>query len=193
MKYQITSRFHQQESFRAAPHNGIDLKMEIGEPLRSIKSGIIHLRDYGTENAGKTILIDGEDGKTYIYGHLSSFNVKEGQSVSEGDLIGFSGNTGHSTGAHLHFGIKEGERFIDPSPYTDLLEKMNDSERLTTIIPKEEVASQTHSFLEVLNSHTDIYSNFFQSLKLQMISLFNLIDYSMLVQHFQNLLQFFSW
>lgn len=192
MKYQITSRFHQQESFRSVPHNGIDLKMEIGEPLRSIKSGIIHLRDYGTENAGKVILIDGEDGKTYIYGHLSKFNVKEGQSVTEGDLIGFSGNTGHSTGAHLHFGIKEGERFIDPSPYTDLLEKMNSPKRLTTIIPKEEAISQTHSFLEVLNSHTDIYSNFFQSLKLQMINIFSSIDYPMFVQHFHNLLQFFS-
>lgn len=48
---------------------------------------------------------------------MSDVTVKVGDKLNYGDLIGYSGNTGHSTGPHLHFGIKDGNRFIDPSEY----------------------------------------------------------------------------
>lgn len=175
MKYKITSRFLEQESFRNHPHRGIDLKMEIGEPLRSIQNGIIHVRDYGSQNAGKTILIEGEDGRTYIYGHLSKFNVKEGQTVHAGDLIGYSGNSGHSTGAHLHFGIKENGNFIDPSPYIDKIQNMNNPSQLVQMT--HEVADKVSdkislSGMEFIKQFT---ANFIYCIK--QIDFINLLDY----------------
>lgn len=108
MTYRITSRFLEKEPFRSHPHTGYDFAMPEGTPIRSITDGIIHLVDYGNKNTGKTIFVQWGDGKTAIYGHLSKFAVKEGQHVKARDLLGYSGNTGHSTGAHLHFGLKGG-------------------------------------------------------------------------------------
>jgi murein DD-endopeptidase MepM/ murein hydrolase activator NlpD len=114
--YRITSKFSQQESFRLKPHSGIDFKMEIGEPIRSIKDGVVTIKDFGNVNIGKTVLVKWDDGRTAIYGHLNDFSVTNGQHVHAGDLLGHAGNTGFSTGSHLHFGLKENGHFIDPSP-----------------------------------------------------------------------------
>ncbi|MBD1379189.1 M23 family metallopeptidase [Metabacillus arenae] len=192
MSYKITSKFLQQESFRNFPHKGIDLKMEIGEPLRAICAGKIHLKNFGSSNAGKTILIEGEDGRTYIYGHLSEFNVQEGQFVSQGDLIGLSGNSGFSTGAHLHFAVREGEKFLDPSPHIDFIQNMNNPQFLASLPSKKESLTQAYSMFDVLKDAASTYSDFFQSLKLNIVYLFNSIDYSMFVQYLQHFMQFFS-
>lgn len=125
MKYKITSEFLSKEPFRSHAHNGIDFAMPIGTPLRAIQDGVIRLADYGHLNAGKTIFLQTENKITFIYGHLSKFTVKNGQYVKAGDIIGYSGNTGFSTGAHLHFGVKEGGRYTDPSPYVDFIQNMN--------------------------------------------------------------------
>lgn len=119
MKFVITSPFQAHESFRSSPHTGIDIRMEEGTPLSAIQDGIIKIMDYGDANAGKTIFLEMEDGTTAIYGHLSEFIVNSGDKVQAGDLIGYSGNTGFSTGEHLHFAIKEGGTFVDPSNYID--------------------------------------------------------------------------
>lgn len=123
--YKITSRFGQQESFRSHGHSGIDFKMEIGEPIRSIKNGIVTIKDFGNVNAGKTVLVKWDDGQTAIYGHLNDFTVKSGQYVHSGDVLGHAGNTGFSTGSHLHFGLKENGHFIDPSEYIADIQNMN--------------------------------------------------------------------
>lgn len=84
--------------------------------------------DYGTENIGKGIILRLDDGKQVIYGHLSEVKVKVGQSLSEGQLVGYSGNTGHSTGPHLHLGLKdENGLFVDP---TSMAEKFIDNGRI---------------------------------------------------------------
>ncbi|WP_299831294.1 M23 family metallopeptidase [uncultured Metabacillus sp.] len=195
MSYKITSRYLQKEGFRKNPHTGIDLKMEIGEPLRAIKEGKILIRDYGSTNAGKTILIEAEDGKTYIYGHLSEFVVKNGQHVDIGQLIGYSGNTGHSTGAHLHFGVKSGEtgRFLDPSPHVEFIQNMNNPQFLASVKNKTITLTQPpYSMFDVLKETASTYGDIFQNLKLNLIYLLKSIDYAIIIQGFQNLFQFFS-
>ncbi|MGG3890350.1 M23 family metallopeptidase [Metabacillus fastidiosus] len=188
MNYQITSKYLQQESFRKYPHMGIDLKMNIGEPLRAIESGVIFIRDYGNFNAGKTIIIKSFNGKEYIYGHLSEFKVRNGQLISKGELIGLSGNTGHSTGAHLHFGVKENGEFIDPSSHIEQIQNMNNPTFLSNFPIKTETISQS-SIFDMLKETSNMYNDLLQNFKFQLI---HLIDYSIYVQNFKYLLQFFS-
>ncbi|QQO40504.1 metallopeptidase [Bacillus phage 000TH008] len=125
LKYKITSGFHSKEPFRDHLHNGVDLKMAEGTDLRAVVDGTVRITDYGNTNAGKTVFIDAADGKTYIYGHLSDFAVSNGQTIHVGELIGHSGNSGFSTGPHLHFGVKEDGHYLDPTPYVQLLQDMN--------------------------------------------------------------------
>lgn len=190
--YRITSKFLDKESFRSVPHNGYDFAMEKGETLRSIKEGIVRVVDYGDRLSGKTVLVEWEDGKTAVYGHLSEFAVKNGQHVNVGDILGYAGSTGFSTGNHLHFAIKEGGKFINPSPYIDHIQHMNDTQWLLTHTPKEELMIKTYSLVDLLKDQSDLYGSFFQSLKLQMIHLISSIDYSVFIHYLQHLLQFFS-
>jgi hypothetical protein len=183
MPYRITSRFSQQESFRLKPHSGIDFKMEIGEPIRSIKDGVVTVKDFGNTNAGKTVLVkwDGEN-KTAIYGHLNDFSVTNGQHVNAGDLIGHAGNTGFSTGSHLHFGLKNGEgQILDPSPYIDNIQNMN-----TTIVEHIQKVTPTKlNFFDYMEKHMDVVGN----LKMHLIHL----PYdTFLIQVSKQLLQFIS-
>lgn len=198
MSYPITSRFLQQESFRSKGHLGIDFSMPNGTELRSIQSGeILKVVDYGSANIGKGVFVKWNDGKTAIYGHMRDISVNQGDKVSIGDLLGHSGNSGHVVGAnggyHLHFGLKsEDGKFLDPSPYIKSIQNMNNSQFLANLPQKEEIINQSQSFFDIFKDQSDIYGNFFQSLKLQLSHLINLIDYSMLIQHIQHLLQFFS-
>jgi hypothetical protein len=162
--YRITSKFSQQESFRLKPHSGIDFKMEIGEPIRSIKDGVVTVKDFGNVNAGKTVLVKWEDGNTSIYGHLNDFAVKSGQHVHAGDLLGHAGNTGFSTGSHLHFGLKNGEgQLLDPSPYIQDIQNMNTT--LVQHIP--DVVPTKLNFFDYMQSHMNVLSD----LKMHLIHL----------------------
>jgi murein DD-endopeptidase MepM/ murein hydrolase activator NlpD len=119
MKIVFTSRFLDHEAFRNKPHSGVDVALKEGTPLKAVEDGVIRLADYGDKNAGKTVFLETEEG-TFIYGHLKDFLVKDGQTVREGQTIALSGNTGHSTGPHLHLGLKdESGQYIDPTPYAD--------------------------------------------------------------------------
>lgn len=116
--YEITSGYLEKESFRKYAHKGIDLKMEVGTPLHSpVEGRVSRIADFGNENAGKTLFIETDDHQTLVLGHLSKFNVSEGDTITIGQKIAESGNTGHVVGnGHLHIGLKNpnGE-FIDPS------------------------------------------------------------------------------
>lgn len=120
MIVRITSRFGEISSVHPKPHTGIDIAMPEGTPLKSITEGVVQrVVDYGSENIGKGVIVQLADGKTAIYGHLSDIKVKAGQIVKEGDLLGLSGNTGRSTGPHLHFGMKENGQLIDPTKFIE--------------------------------------------------------------------------
>lgn len=85
-------------------HTGVDYMCDVGTSVHAALSGKIIVIGTGWNGGyGNQILIDHGGGRTTRYGHLSGFNVEIGQNVAQGETIGFSGNTGRSTGPHLHF------------------------------------------------------------------------------------------
>lgn len=91
-------------------HSGIDLRASVGTSVKSMQSGVIEGvgdTDIDCKGAsyGKWVLIKYDNGLSSVYGHLSSILVKEGQKVKAGDTVALSGNTGYSTGPHLHVGL----------------------------------------------------------------------------------------
>lgn len=88
-------------------HTGIDLGIPVGTPVVASLSGQVIIAGW-LEGYGNTIVIRQPDGKTETYyAHLSSFQVKVGEVVKQGQLIAKSGNSGRSTGAHLHFEMRQ--------------------------------------------------------------------------------------
>ena len=91
-------------------HRGLDFGIGKGTKVGAAMSGTVESLTYGTEGDwnsgggyGNSVYIKGNNGVWYRYAHLSQIGVKKGQSVNAGDTIGLSGNTGWSTGPHLHF------------------------------------------------------------------------------------------
>lgn len=88
-----------------ARHPGYDLAAAKGTPVYAADSGFVEVVGWDNTGYGNMILINHGNGFVTRYAHLSAFNVEPGQSVKKGDLIGRVGNTGHSTGPHLHFEV----------------------------------------------------------------------------------------
>lgn len=86
-------------------HSGIDLAAGIGTPVYAADSGFVEQVGWDNSGYGNMILINHGNGFATRYAHLSAFNVVAGQSVKKADLIGRIGNTGNSTGPHLHFEV----------------------------------------------------------------------------------------
>jgi murein DD-endopeptidase MepM/ murein hydrolase activator NlpD len=121
MKFKITSEFGELSEVRDHVHHGVDIGVKRGTELHAIGDGIVNrILDLGKENLGKGVELKLENGQKVIYGHMSDIDVKPGQVIHEGEYIGLSGNTGHSTGDHLHLAIKspKGE-WIDPTAAAD--------------------------------------------------------------------------
>lgn len=116
MIVRITSKFGEVSQIHPKPHTGVDIGLLEGTPLHSIGNAVVErVVDYGSDNIGKGVILRLVDGKEAVYGHMSDIKVKAGQTLREGQIIGYSGNTGHSTGPHLHFGLKEHGEFVDPT------------------------------------------------------------------------------
>ncbi|GAB3067252.1 M23 family metallopeptidase [Phycicoccus sp. Root563] len=98
-------------------HQGDDFGTPVGTPLHAMSTGTIVFA--GVQGGyGNKVEIEYWDGTVSVYGHMNSISVKEGDKVAPGDLVGTSGNTGHSTGPHLHLEIHpEGGAAIDPAPW----------------------------------------------------------------------------
>jgi murein DD-endopeptidase MepM/ murein hydrolase activator NlpD len=98
---------------RLALHPGIDFRASTGAPIKSAGAGTVVLA--GEVNGyGNMVEIDHGQGITTRYGHLSKFNVRTGQTVEEGQIIGLAGSTGRSTGSHLHYEIRRNGTPINP-------------------------------------------------------------------------------
>jgi murein DD-endopeptidase MepM/ murein hydrolase activator NlpD len=102
-------------------HDGADLVAPTGTPVYAASDGIV-IGAAPNGGYGNWIRIDREGNLSTVYGHLSSFapGIQEGARVSQGELIGFVGNTGRSTGAHLHFEILSSGKAVDPLAYPEL-------------------------------------------------------------------------
>ena len=94
-------------------HQGIDISTEKGNPVYATADGTVEAAAY-TGDYGNLIQIRHGFALTTRYGHLSGFAVRPGQSVSRGDVIGYIGSTGRSTGAHLHYEILANGKLINP-------------------------------------------------------------------------------
>lgn len=101
-------------------HGGVDYPVGVGTPVRSVADG--RVTHAGAEGAyGNSVVVSHANGYSTRYGHLSSVAVRSGQRVEAGDTIGRSGNTGRSTGPHLHFELmKNGQRICPASKVPDV-------------------------------------------------------------------------
>jgi murein DD-endopeptidase MepM/ murein hydrolase activator NlpD len=97
-------------------HSGLDIRAQHGTPIRAPAGGVVTIA--GTyQEYGITVILDhGQDIKS-VYGHLSKTNVKIGERVDRGTVVGWSGNTGRSTGAHLHYEILVKGQSVNPRAY----------------------------------------------------------------------------
>jgi murein DD-endopeptidase MepM/ murein hydrolase activator NlpD len=100
-------------------HEGIDISVPEGTPIRAAADGTVILEqsEYESGGYGNYTCIDHGGGLSTCYAHQSSFVASVGAQVSQGDLIGYSGNTGHSTGPHLHFEVRINGAPTDPLGY----------------------------------------------------------------------------
>ena len=101
---QITSRFGQRGS---RLHDGIDVGAAKGTPVRVAAGGeVIYAAKQG--GYGNLVLVRHADGIVTVYAHLDRFTVRKGQSLAQGQPLGYVGETGHATGPHLHFEVRRG-------------------------------------------------------------------------------------
>ena len=100
-------------------HQGVDLAAPAGTPIYASRTGIVTAATYG-KAAGYYVSINHGDGFSSIYMHMTNFVVSKGQAVSAGQVIGYVGSTGVSTGNHLHFGISYNGTYVNPAHYVNL-------------------------------------------------------------------------
>lgn len=116
----VTSHYGYRRSFRRQ-HYGTDIKVFVGDTIRAAFSGKVRVvEDQGYRKGyGKYVVIRHANGLETVYGHMSKHLVKPDQIVKAGDVIGLGGNTGRSTGSHLHFETRFLGQFIDPEKLFD--------------------------------------------------------------------------
>lgn len=98
-------------------HNGIDFGAPAGTPIYATRAGTVTTAAYQAGGAGYYVRINHGDGFGSIYMHMTNYIVKTGQTVSQGQVIGYVGSTGLSTGAHLHFGVSYAGKYVNPMAY----------------------------------------------------------------------------
>ena len=113
-------------------HNGLDLKVNIGDTIVSAFDGKVRIVKYERRGYGKYVVIRHDNGLETIYGHLSKQLVEENQLVKAGEPIGLGGNTGRSTGSHLHFETRFLGIAINPIYMFDF--------------PKQDIVADTYTF-----------------------------------------------
>lgn len=109
----VTSRFGWRPVFHRE-HHGIDLALQIGDTVRCAVSGTVEHIAYDHDGYGHYVMLLHKDGMETIYGHLQYPLVAQGQFIYAGQPIGIGGNTGNSTGPHLHFEARLGGIAVDP-------------------------------------------------------------------------------
>lgn len=134
------------------PHHGTDFGARRGTPLLAVNTGTIsYSGDMGTY--GKVVKIRHIDGYESLYAHQSSIRVKRGERVKKGQVIGYVGNTGRSTGPHLHFGLKKNGSWVDPM--TILRKKALNLTTVKKFMKYENVVSTKFKMVEIKNVKKD--------------------------------------
>lgn len=122
----ISGHFGNQRIFNGIkknPHSGTDIAASLGTPVKASSDGVVVLAGKDYFYTGNMVVLDhGENLKT-IYAHLDSINVREGDYVKKGDIIGYVGKTGRATGPHLHWGAVLGDIRFRPHSLLNLSDK----------------------------------------------------------------------
>ena len=113
-------------------HNGLDIKVNIGDTIVAAFDGKVRIVKYERRGYGKYVVIRHDNGLETVYGHLSKQLVEENQLVKAGEVIGLGGNTGRSTGSHLHFETRFLGIAINPIYMFDF--------------PKQDIVADTYTF-----------------------------------------------
>ncbi len=115
----ITSKFGRRRdpiNSKSAFHNGVDIKAKMGTEVKATADGKVFKRGYD-KGLGRSIILDHTNGFTTKFGHLKKIIVTKGEKVGRGQTIGLLGNSGRSTGPHLHYEITYQKKFMDPAKY----------------------------------------------------------------------------
>ncbi len=107
-EYELSQRFH-------VFHPGVDFAMDVGTELYAISSGEVTFKKIGWFGYGNMVIVEHDDGSQALYAHLSEFVANVGDRVDKDSVIGLSGNSGWSTGPHLHLQVSDTEgKWINP-------------------------------------------------------------------------------
>jgi murein DD-endopeptidase MepM/ murein hydrolase activator NlpD len=110
-------------------HKGMDMAADAGEPVYAIAAGEVIYAGDGLRGYGNVVILRHDRKTSSLYAHNSELKVKQGDQVAQGTLIALLGSTGHSTGPHVHFEIRDGDTAVNPR----------------TVLPKPKVAVDTTS------------------------------------------------
>jgi murein DD-endopeptidase MepM/ murein hydrolase activator NlpD len=110
------NRFHPLDG-EIKKHVGVDIAASYGTPVHASASGVVKSISLSLTGYGKQIEITHDFGFQTKYAHLYTIIVSKGDKINKGDIIGFVGSTGKSTGSHLHYEIKKNNINIDPYPF----------------------------------------------------------------------------
>lgn len=103
--------------YRGWIHTGLDIACNLGTNIYAADTGVVSVAQYNRGGYGYYVIINHDDGKQTLYGHLSRILVEPGQTVARGQVIGLEGSTGRSTGPHLHFEVRIGGSRLNPLNY----------------------------------------------------------------------------
>lgn len=122
---------------RPGNHSGIDIPAPSGTSIYAAKSGVVITAEKGTGGSwsyGNYVIVSHSDGTSTLYAHMSRIGCKKGDTVKQGQVIGYVGTTGRSTGNHLHFEVRTGSTRVDPVNYfRDKALYVRDNGRLVSI------------------------------------------------------------
>lgn len=100
-------------------HKGIDISADKGTPIYAAESGWVIYQGRKFKGFGKLMIVEHSKTWATFYAHLNNYGAEQGQWVNKGDIIGYVGRTGRSTGYHLHFEVRRNHIPIDPMIYFD--------------------------------------------------------------------------
>jgi murein DD-endopeptidase MepM/ murein hydrolase activator NlpD len=103
-------------SGEGAFHRGVDISSDIGTRIIAPADGVVQFADV-MNGYGRTVMVDHGNGISTLYGHLSAFGVSQGQQVHRGETLGYVGQSGRSTGPHLHYEVRIFNTPVNPHKY----------------------------------------------------------------------------
>lgn len=115
-------------------HKGMDMAAHVGEPVYAIADGEVIYAGDGLRGYGNVVILRHDRKISSLYAHNSELKVKQGDQITKGTLIALLGNTGHSTGPHVHFEIRDGDNAVNPRDVLpkSKLGRLIDTDRLDT-------------------------------------------------------------